>query len=265
MTGLSEPGLPELPPLRGDTAYQLDVGRVIRQTFSVTLSNLPSFLLVGLIVYSPALLVLLIAAASGEAAPWLFLVATVLQILLGFVLTGALTYAVVRELRGQRCTIGEIAVAGSRSLVPVLGVSLLVGIVATIGFVMCIVPGVVISCMNWVAVPVAVIERPGIRTSLDRSHDLTRGTRWAVFAVLLVMQVLILGASSIATIGLVLAGARLGGSLAPGAVQALTAVTQTFLLLPFQCLYAASAAVGYHDLRVNREGAATEDLVRVFE
>jgi hypothetical protein len=32
-----------------------------------------------------------------------------------------------------------------------------------------------------------------------------------------------------------------------------------------ECLQAASVAVGYHDLRVNREGADVDDLVRVFE
>jgi hypothetical protein len=39
----------------------------------------------------------------------------------------------------------------------------------------------------------------------------------------------------------------------------------TLLMIPFECLQATSAAVGYHDLRVHREGADVEDLVKVFE
>ena len=39
----------------------------------------------------------------------------------------------------------------------------------------------------------------------------------------------------------------------------------TLFLLPFQCLQAAAPAVGYQDLRLHREGADVDDLVRVFE
>ena len=55
------------------------------------------------------------------------------------------------------------------------------------------------------------------------------------------------------------------GERMEGTVHSLTQLVLTLVILPFQCLQAASAAVGYHDLRVNREGAAVEDLVRVFE
>jgi hypothetical protein len=147
----------------------------------------------------------------------------------------------------------------------VLVVSLIVGIMTVIGAMLCIVPGVIVACMNWVAVPVTVMERPGIRASLDRSHELTSGTRVGVFAVLLVIA-MIMGAVTIAAGGVMMAMANLQGEEATtGAVHSLTQLALTLFLLPFQCLQAAAPAVGYQDLRLHREGADVDDLVRVFE
>jgi hypothetical protein len=116
-------------------------------------------------------------------------------------------------------------------------------------------------CMNWVAVPVAVIEQPGSTASLSRSQDLTSDTRLAVFAVILVIG-MIVGVVSVVGNGVVVALSSAVGS--PG-VKAAATVLLTLVLIPFQCLQAASAAVGYHELRLNREGVGLDELVRVFE
>jgi hypothetical protein len=258
-------GLEEPAPLRGDPGYQLDVGGVISRTFSVTFSNLPSFLLVGVLVYSPALLLHGLGAVFANQAVLLSLIANLMESLLGIVLAGALTFGVIRALRGDKASVGEIAEAGASSLGRVLVVSLLVGIMTLIGALLCIVPGVIVACMNWVAVPVTVMERPGIRASLDRSHELTSGTRLGVFAVLLVVA-LIGGAAAFAAGGVAMAIVSLGGGEAPtGAAHSLTQLALTLFVLPFQCLGAAAPAVGYQDLRLHREGADVDDLVRVFE
>ena len=81
--------------------------------------------------------------------------------------------------------------AGLGSLGRVFVVSLFVGIMTTVGFVLCIVPGVIIMCMNWVAVPVAVMEQPGATAALTRSQDLTAGTRLPVFAVVLLIGMIV--------------------------------------------------------------------------
>lgn len=249
--------------------YELDVGGVLRQSFAVTLSNLPSFLLIGLIVYSPALAVYVLAAVApidADLATLVALLASLLKQLLTLVLTGALAYGVINQLRGRPSSVGETVQVGLGSLGRVFLVSLLVGLMAAVGFVLCIVPGVIVVCMNWVAVPVAVVENPGVRASLDRSQQLTAGTRVGVFAVILVIGMVS------GVVGAVVTGAL--NSMATtltdakevqGPAFAVAQLLFTLLLLPFECLSAASAAVGYHDLRVHREGANVEDLVRVFE
>jgi hypothetical protein len=262
-------GLDDAAPRRSDAGYQIDVGGVIRQSFSITFSSLPSFFLIALLVYSPALLIHLGAAAapiSAEAATFVSLLGSFSKGLLQLVLTGALTYGVINRLRGAPASIGETVQIGLGSLGRVLLVSLLVGFVTAVGFVLCIVPGVIVACMNWVAVPVAVIERPGIRASLDRSQALTSGTRTGVFAVLLGIGMIVGVVSMVATGALTVAGAAFTGGKQPtGPAYAVTQLVLTLLMIPFECLQATSAAVGYHDLRVNREGADVSDLIRVFE
>jgi hypothetical protein len=182
----------------GNPAYQLDVGRVLSQSFSITLTNLPSFGLVGLVCYLPVIFmqaIFALAPPPGDGAVWVLFAVSVAQSLATFVLTGALTFGVMRHLQGDKPAAGAIVQAGLSSLGSVFVVSLMVGIMTMFGFIFCIVPGVLVMCMNWVAVPVAVIEQPGSTASLSRSQDLTAGTRLGVFAVILVIGMIVGGVS----------------------------------------------------------------------
>lgn len=254
---------------RANSAYQLDVGGVISETFKVTIRNLLPFSLVGLLLHIPVYLMLLAAAALPLEAATARLLTTGSGLVggfVGFVLTGALTFGVIAHLRGERQSIGVIMSVGARRAVRVFLVSLVAGLAWLVGLALCIVPGIIVSCMLWVAVPVAVMEDAGIQESMDRSQTLTVGTRWSVFAVNLLMY-LITGAGNL----VIMAGAMMvviigttSGDISPARMAA-GQLVGSVLLVPFQCLQAASVAVGYHDLRVHREGARVEDLATVFE
>lgn len=263
--GLDDPRSPS-----GNPGYQLDLGRVLRQSFSVTWSNVLPFYLVGLAVYSPALVLLALAAVlpmSDESAGVMITVCDLLEEVLGLVLAGALTFGVIESLRGHRPAIGQTVGVGLRSAWRVFVVSLAAGITTLVGLVLCIVPGIIVFCMLWVAVPVAVMEQAGVMESMDRSQTLTSGTRLAVFALNLVLG-LIVGVTGFAVYGGAIGGVIFLSSGAEGPPASAMAAGQligSLLLIPFECLQAASVAVGYHDLRVHREGADVGDLVRVFE
>lgn len=262
--GLADPGAG-----RGNPAYELDLGRVLRQSFSVTWSNLLPFYLVGLAVYAPVILLLGLAATlpvSDDAARIMTTASDLLERLLGFVLAGALSYGVIENLRGRRPAIGQTVGVGLRSGGRVFVVGLMSGIATAVGLVLCIVPGIIVYCMLWVAVPVAVVEQAGVMEAMDRSQHLTAGTRLGVFAVNLVIGVLV-GAVGFVVYGAAIGGiALLGGGEDIGAsVLAAGQLAGSLLLIPLECLQAASAAVGYYDLRVHREGAEVDQLVSVFE
>lgn len=83
---------------------------------------------------------------------------------------------------------------------PYLGISILYGLALVLGFVLLIVPGIILM-VRWVPLLPAVIDREsGAMNAFSDSFDLTRGHSWSVF-----------GAGLIVVIGLMVASAVVGG------------------------------------------------------
>lgn len=177
-----------------------------------------------------------------------------LDTLAGNLVTATLVYGTVQELRGRHAGAMAAVTHGLRTLWPVLLLAVLMFVGIGLGIVFVIVPGLILMTMWWVAIPVAVIERPGVMASLGRSANLTAGYRWpilAIVATLFVLQValsLVLGELS-TLIDFAHAGA-VADWLASAAVTVFSATV---------------AAVGYYDLRVVKEGANIEQIAAVFD
>ena len=113
-------------------------------------------------------------------------------------------------------------------------------------------------CIYFVSPQALVVERLFPWTALGRSLALTRGSRWRIFAILLLLVVL-LWAAGLAVRFLLPTD---GGSwddwrLSTGIHLGLVALVAAFA--------AVCAAVTYHDLRGLKDGVNVEDLIRVFE
>ena len=128
-----------------------------------------------------------------------------------------------------------------RAVTPVLGKLILVGIVAgigiLIGFILIVIPGLILATIWSVAAPVVVLERPAGLRALGRSRELVRGNGWNVFAVILLLVILV---------GLVASGSRSRGDAAGTAVGLVVRVVVGILTAPISAL---AAAVLYFDLR----------------
>jgi hypothetical protein len=247
-----------------DPDFQLQVGPVLSRSFSVWLRHFFPFMLMAVIFYAPMALylgLLLVVGASPEAFKAFSLVERLFSIILGLALSGAVTYGVFQHLRGQPADTGDILRAGLRHLFPVWGVSIYAGILTGIGLILLIVPGLMLMCRYYVAVPVAVVEDPGASNALSRSTELTEGSRWPIFGLVLILGVISIGTALLG--GFVLAIFAEG--TATGRAEALQEVAVTVLTLPAAVLQAVAAAVAYHDLRIGREGADVEELVKVFD
>jgi hypothetical protein len=247
-----------VPDTPANPSYRLQAAEVLSKTFSIWASRFLPFLLVGLIVYSPcALLVWLLRVQQpGDGHE---VIAGALEIVVAFltvVLQGAVAYGVFQTLKGRSASLGAILRMGLFRIGSVLAATLLREVMVVLGLIVLCVPGIIFMCMFWVAIPVAVIEAPGGTRSLTRSSSLTEGSRGAIFSVALVLQFLEI-------VGGMLIGGLLGTleERAPGAAFVLLLVC----LIPIRCLQAVAPTVAYHDLRVGREGADVDELLRVFE
>jgi uncharacterized membrane protein len=120
----------------------------------------------------------------------------------------------------------------------VLGQLIIVGIVAgvgeLVGFILIIIPGLVILTIWSVAAPVVVLERPPGLQALGRSRELVRGNGWQVFGVILVLDILVM------IVAAVIEGGADSASTGAGIVVV------GILAAPLSAL---AAAVLYFDLR----------------
>jgi hypothetical protein len=185
--------------------------------------------------------------------------------LLDLILAGAVVYGVFQQLRGKAAPLTDCVRVGVARLLPVLGVALAVAVLVGLGSLALYIPGLLLTLMLWVAVPVAVVERQGVMGSLKRSNYLTSGEKGTIFLILLVLGSMHLAAFLLG--GLAMVGTGRGfmdvftDDTEPGLARALVPL---LLVVPLGALSAVAAAVGYHDLRIAKEGVATEDLVSVF-
>ena len=168
---------------------RVDVGGVIRRTFEIYADQ-------ALVLITAAAVVFVISAVVGAllvtASPGLAIIALVVSLVASTLFTGMVVELVADVQDGRRdASPGQLLQAA----VPVLGQLILVGIVAgigiVIGFILIIIPGLILLTIWSVAAPVVVLERPGGLRALGRSRELVRGEGWNVFAVILLMVILV--------------------------------------------------------------------------
>lgn len=255
---------------------RITVGGVLGTTVSVWWKHLLAFTALSLVVYAPlgATFGAFFRSALRSPAPRpeeLVRLATVLggawlvTVVLAVVQAGAVTYGTVRHLSGERARFGEMLRIGLRRGLPVVGVGLLLWIGVTVGLVLLVVPGVLLMVATSVAIPAAVVERPGVMGSIRRSLALTRGRRWTLFAVGLSILFTVWVLAAVVQVGaMVLLVTLLPAARGPNAALAVIVASQLGNVL-FSALPVIAMSVAYHDLRVEKEGVDTAALARVFE
>jgi hypothetical protein len=250
----------------GNPDYQLDVGSVLNRTFTIWFANLLPFCLVGFVVYLPVFLGLGAMTAAGSTMPLALGALNLLANILTLVLTGAVTFGVFESLRSNQVGTSAILRAGLSRLGTVFVTGLLTGLGMMLGFCALIIPGFILLARWWLAVPVAVIEDPGASAAIARSSALTEGNRWRTFALALIMGLITTAAVLFFSF---LIGMIEGTTVQIGARNAqMTPWAQGLLhvvVLPFSALAAVTPAVVYHDLRVGKEGADIDELLKIFE
>jgi hypothetical protein len=175
--------------------------------------------------------------------------------------SGAVMYGVVQELRGRTFSVGDSILVALRRFLPMVGVAICTTIVIALGIVLLIIPGIMFACMYYVASPVCVAEQAGVFTSMSRSSFLTKGHRWQVFGIFLL---LLAG-------GLAL-GAILTGTLIWTATRGFVWGSTTGVLITRLALSAIIGAfngvlmgVLYYELRVDKEGVDIDKIAGVFD
>jgi hypothetical protein len=257
--------------MASESTGSLDIGRVIQQIFGVLGRNIVTFgvlavLLTGIptaVIYSVQAGLVRSADPAQVFGPrfgYLMLGAFVAG-MFGLILQCTIIYGTVNDLNDRKVSIGESLSVGLRAFLPVLALGIMLGIAVALGFVLLIVPGIMLAVAWCVAIPAYVVERPGIMEAFGRSAELTRGNRWAIFGLFVIYM--------IAAIVIQLVVTMIGGvaSFAAGGGPPLISRVLLMPLVQVVSTLVAStgAAVLYAELRRVREGVGAADLARIFD
>lgn len=159
-------------------------------------------------------------------------------------------------LAGRPADIAAALRMALRRMLPGLALILLAGIGMMVGFVLLVVPAIILLLTWFVVLPVLAGEGRGIFDCFSRSADLLRGVRWRLLVLLVVVGVLWLIASGVVQ----------AVTLAVGGINStwlLAGVQATFATLT-GILPATGTAAVYHEARIAKEGMGSHDLATVF-
>jgi hypothetical protein len=239
------------------------VGDVLGRAWRLFTGNILFFAAVPVvsyvIIYIAAMAFILTFAFLGWASNTVAI--TVVGIVLGILLFVGLYMvgeAVVllgafQRLRGQPLRVAEAVRRAFTRFFPLIGLSILFGLAIMLGMVLLIVPGVILLCMWAVVVPVCIVEGLGPTASLSRSSELTKGYRWQIFGLLLLLFI-------INWIGSIVIQLILGL-----ASSTLASIGGFIWLVAWTAYWNCVLIMAYHDLRVAKEGIDTEQIASIFD
>jgi len=221
---------------------RLDIGAVLRRVFDIYFERASVLMPAAAAVF---VLTGIVAGVLIVASPGLAVLAVAIDLVAVTLFTGMVVRLVADVQDGRRdATPGQLL----RAATPVLGQLILVGVVAALGimagFILLVVPGLILLTLWSVAAPVVVIENPGVFPALRRSRLLVRGNGWQVFAVIMILVVFVGAAGNIID------------ALAASAGTGVGIVARVIVGVLSAPLSALAAAVLYFELRAR---PATQD------
>jgi hypothetical protein len=214
------------------------VGGILGEAWRLYTKFFTRFFVIALIVFLIVnLLGALLGAIAGTGAGirlLVALIATVISLVGTFWMQGALVYAVddVRDGRVDS-TIGELFERVQPYLGTLIGAGLLAGLGIALGFVLLIVPGLILLTWWCLIVPVIALEGKRVGESFGRSRELVRGHGWTVFGIIILSVLASAIASGVIQSIFSFLGAFLrywiGGAIANAIVDPFLAVALTLM------------------------------------
>ena len=165
-------------------AKRITVGGVVNETFSIYGGNAVALLGVSIVVFVIVGLVSGLLQNAGGVI--LGLIGGIIQ-LAGYALYTGFVVRLVQDVRDGRRdqTIGDLFTSAAPAILALIVFGILFGIGVGIGFILVIIPGLILITFWSVGAPVIVVERAGPIEAFGRSWRLVRGDAWSVFAALL--------------------------------------------------------------------------------
>ncbi len=245
----------------GQSGPGLRVGNVLSRAFPIWWQLIGPFSL----LYAIQLLPTLIQAISiqlhhvpthGQTVSpfgWPFVVAIIFGLLIALVTHGATYVAASRVMDGASPSVLTAIEAAMGRFLPLLGAWICAGFLIILGALLFAVPGLMVYVAYFIIGPVCVIERLGPIASLKRSAGLTKGSRWRIFGLLLLLGVLS-GLTNALSIPARMAFGPLPGAIVQLVFSVILALFSTIVV-----------TIVYRDLTESQDGFGGSRIAAVFD
>jgi uncharacterized membrane protein len=185
---------------------------------------------------------------------------------LGLLVQTVLVRATVLHAQGERAGFADSLADGISVVLPLLGLFILMILGLTVGFVLLIVPGIMLYVMWYVAVPALVAERQGVFAAFSRSRYLTKGARWRIFGLIVLILIISSVLGGIAGVTMVAGGdlTSMAQGLAQGRMPTGFLIVTTLVSTVTGTVMATVTAAVYVQLRNWKDGPDGGRLEDIF-
>lgn len=210
----------------------------------------------------------MLAANPANAVPGIVLTmgSSVVFLVFGMLVQGAIVRATAAYADGNRATFGESVGTGLSAALPLIGLTILLILGLSLGFLFLVIPGIMLYIMWSVAAPALVVEKTGVFAAFGRSRFLTKGARWKIFGLSLLLIVIFMLLSSIVGVLMVMGGGmqNLAASIQGGRLPILYTIVSMVSGTLMTAFWSTTQASLYIALREWKEGPQAEALASVF-
>ncbi len=215
---------------------KISVGRVIEGVFETYREYAAVLLPVAAVVF---LIEAIVSALVVEIGWWLSPVSAAVTVVAAALFAGMVVTLVSDIQDGRRdSSVEQLLKSVTHVLLPLIAAGFVAGIAIGFGFILLIVPGLILLTIWAVFAPAIVLERAGVFRSLGRSRELVSGNGWQVFGVIVIIWLIAIGVS--------LLFSAIGAVIADFVGRLILDYIGTVLTAP---LTALTAAVLYFNLR----------------
>ncbi|WP_286829052.1 MULTISPECIES: hypothetical protein [Kordiimonas] len=250
------------------------VGKVLSDTFAIFFANFFRFWAVALVVMAPTAIGFWAMGVFMGPAPDAPMPADPIGFFISFfgtlawvlasiaVMMAAVIYGAIEYQTGRKAPLVDMLKVGVRSGVPVVVAMVLSVILYMIGWMLFIVPGIIVAMMLCVTVPAIVAEKLGPLKAIRRSRELTSGFKWPILGCFLVMAV-VAQVVNLALMMPMILGSTV--NVTPGTVGFVYSAVTTTLMGSVYVFFGSGVASIYTNLRAAKEGTSADDIAKVFE
>jgi hypothetical protein len=186
---------------------------------------------------------------------------TVIMWVVSLILYNAILYRVGDIAGGGDAELYDALIAGIKKLFPVFFAAILYSLAASIGFVLLVIPGLIIMVTLLFFQVLIVVDDEGMISSLKRSHNLVWGNYWRTTAVILIPVFIVYALIMVVAIAAGFFGAMSEPQMVDGQIQMsfglmdIVMAVVSVLAVPF---LNAVFVVHINDLKLRKSGSDLE-------